>query len=202
MKLYQALFKAKGTPSERFTALKDMIENDTAMQSLVEAMLTDTDNSELAKAFSYMFEPDSENEGKYKIKENASDLDIAVLMSALANADSAGTLLAYNHRSKQNISSNAMIAFSALKGKKPDEIITAWGNLGNTNSLATKMLQEDFSTILGEETTSKLLNGQLNDLGMSYAERMISAYGNEGAGYTDYEYAGLQNKFWVGLMPI
>lgn len=199
VKLYQALFKAKGTPSERFTALKDMIENDTAMQSLVEAMLTDTDNSELAKAFSYMFEPDSENEGKYKIKENASDLDIAVLMSALANADSAGTLLAYNHRSKQNISSNAMIAFSALKGKKPDEIITAWGNLGNTNSLATKMLQEDFSTILGEETTSKLLNGQLNDLGMSYAERMISAYGNEGAGYTDYEYAGLAEQVLGGL---
>lgn len=199
VKLYQALFKAKGTPSERFTALKDMIENDTAMQSLVEAMLTDTDNSELAKAFSYMFEPDSENEGKYKIKENASDLDIAVLMSALANADSSGTLLAYNHRSKQNISSNAMIAFSALKGKKPDEIITAWGNLGNTNSLATKMLQEDFSTILGEETTSKLLNGQLNDLGMSYAERMISAYGNEGAGYTDYEYAGLAEQVLGGL---
>lgn len=199
VKLYQALFKAKGTPSERFTALKDMIENDTAMQSLVEAMLTDTDNSELAKAFSYMFEPDSENEGKYKIKENASDLDIAVLMSALANADSSGTLLAHNHRSKQNISSNAMIAFSALKGKKPDEIITAWGNLGNTNSLATKMLQEDFSTILGEETTSKLLNGQLNDLGMNYAERMISAYGNESAGYTDYEYAGLAEQVLGGL---
>lgn len=199
VKLYQALFKAKGTPSERFTALKDMIENDTAMQSLVEAMLTDTDNSELAKAFSYMFEPDSENEGKYKIKENASDLDIAVLMSALANADSSGTLLAHNHQSKQNISSNAMIVFSALKGKKPDEIITAWGNLGNTNSLATKLLQEDFSTILGEETTSKLLNGHLNDLGMSYAERMISAYGNEGAGYTDYEYAGLAEQVLGGL---
>lgn len=199
VKLYQALFKAKGIPSERFTALKDMIENDTAMQSLVEAMLTDTDNSELAKAFSYMFEPDSENEGKYKIKENASDLDIAVLMSALANADSSGTLLAHNHRSKQNISSNAMIVFSALKGKKPDEIITAWGNLGNTNSLATKLLQEDFSTILGEETTSKLLNGHLNDLGMSYAERMISTYGNEGAGYTDYEYAGLAEQVLGGL---
>lgn len=139
------------------------------------------------------------DEFKYKIKENASDLDIAVLMSALANADSSGTLLAHNHRSKQNISSNAMIAFSALKGKNPDEIITAWGNLGNTNSLATKMLQEDFSTILGEETTSKLLNGQLNDIGMSYAERMISAYGNEGAGYTDYEYAGLAEQVLGGL---
>lgn len=199
VKMYQKLFAAQGTPAERFAALKDMIENDTAMQSLVEAMLTDTDNSELAKAFSYMFEPDSENEGKYKIKENASDLDIAVLMSALANVDSSGTLSSYSHRSKQNISSNAMIAFSALKGKKPDEIITAWGNLGDTNSLATKMLQEDFSTILGEETTAKLLNGQLNDLGMSYAERMISAYGNESAGYMDYEYAGLAEQVLGGL---
>lgn len=61
------------------------------------------------------------------------------------------------------------------------------------------MLRDNFSTILGEETTSKLLNGQLNDLGMSYAERMISAYGNESAGYTDYEYAGLAEQVLGGL---
>lgn len=197
-KMYWKLLAIDGTPAERFGSLMDMINNDSALQPIVEAMISDSDHSELAKAFSYMFKSDSTDGGNYEIKEDLSDLDIAALMVALVNADESGTLSAYNHQSKQVVSSNAMTVLKALR-KNPERISEEWGNLGKGNNIVAEMLRDNFSTILGEETTSKLLNGQLNDLGMSYAERMISAYGNEGAGYTDYEYAGLAEQVLGGL---
>lgn len=197
-KMYWKLLATDGTPAERFGSLMDMINNDSTLQPIVEAMISDSDHSELAKAFSYMFKSDSTDGGNYEIKEDLSDLDIAALMVALANADESGTLSAYNHQSKQVVSSNAMIVLKALR-KNPEKISEEWGNLGKGNSIVAEMLRDNFSTILGEETTSKLLNGHLNDLGMSYAERMISAYGNESAGYTDYEYAGLAEQVLGGL---
>lgn len=197
-KMYWKLLAINGTPAERFGSLMDMINNDSTLQPIVEAMISDLDHSELAKAFSYMFKSDSTDGGNYEIKEDLSDLDIAALMVALANADESGTLSAYNHQSKQVVSSNAMTVLKALR-KNPEKISEEWGNLGKGNNIVAEMLRDNFSTILGEETTSKLLNGQLNDLGMSYAERMISAYGNESAGYTDYEYAGLAEQVLGGL---
>lgn len=197
-KMYWKLLATDGTPAERFGSLMDMINNDSTLQPIVEAMISDSDHSELAKAFSYMFKSDSTDGGNYEIKEDLSDLDIAALMVALANADESGTLSAYNHQSKQVVSSNAMTVLKALR-KNPEKISEEWGNLGKGNNIVAEMLRDNFSTILGEETTSKLLNGQLNDLGMSYAERMISAYGNESAGYTDYEYAGLAEQVLGGL---
>ena len=197
-KMYWKLLAAEGTPAERFGSLMDMISNDSTLQPIVEAMLSDSDHSELAKAFSYMFKSDSAEDGNYEIKEDVSDLDIAALMVALANADESGALAAYNHQSKQVVSSNAMTVLKALR-KNPEKISEEWSNLGKGNSIVAGMLRDNFSTILGEETTNKLLNGQLNDLGMSYAERMISAYGNESAGYTDYEYAGLAEQVLGGL---
>lgn len=197
-KMYWKLLATDGTPAERFGSLMDMINNDSTLQPIVEAMISDSDHSELAKAFSYMFKSDSTDSGNYEIKEDLSDLDIAALMVALANADESGTLPAYNHQSKQVVSSNAMTVLKALR-KNPEKISEEWGNLGKGNNIVAEMLRDNFSTILGEETTSKLLNGQLNDLGMSYAERMISAYGNESAGYTDYEYAGLAEQVLGGL---
>lgn len=197
-KMYWKLLAAEGTPAERFGSLMDMINNDSTLQPIVEAMLSDSDHSELAKAFSYMFKSDSADGGNYEIKEDLSDLDIAALMVALANADESGTLSAYNHQSKQVVSSNAMTVLKALR-KNPEKISEEWSNLGEGNNIVAKMLRDNFSTILGEETTNKLLTGQLNDLGMSYAERMISAYGNESAGYTDYEYAGLAEQILGGL---
>lgn len=197
-KMYWKLLAIDGTPAERFGSLMDMINNDSTLQPIVEAMISDSDHSELAKAFSYMFKSDSTDGGNYEIKEDLSDLDIAALMVALANADESGALSAYNHQSKQVVSSNAMTVLKALR-KNPEKISEEWGNLGKGNNIVAEMLRDNFSTILGEETTSKLLNGQLNDLGMSYAERMISAYGNEGAGYTDYEYAGLAEQVLGGL---
>lgn len=197
-KMYWKLLAIDGTPAERFGSLMDMINNDSTLQPIVEAMISDSDHSELAKAFSYMFKSDSTDGGNYEIKEDLSDLDIAALMVALANADESGALSAYNHQSKQVVSSNAMTVLKALR-KNPERISEEWGNLGKGNNIVAEMLRDNFSTILGEETTSKLLNGQLNDLGMSYAERMISAYGNEGAGYTDYEYAGLAEQVLGGL---
>ena len=197
-KMYWKLLATDGTPAERFGSLMDMINNDKTLQPIVEAMISDSDHSELAKAFSYMFKSDSTDGGNYEIKEDLSDLDIAALMIALANADESGTLPAYNHQSKQVVSLNAMTVLKALR-KNPEKISEEWGNLGKGNNIVAEMLRDNFSTILGEETTSKLLNGQLNDLGMSYAERMISAYGNEGAGYTDYEYAGLAEQVLGGL---
>lgn len=197
-KMYWKLLAAEGTPAERFGSLMDMINNDSTLQPIVEAMLSDSDHFELAKAFSYMFKSDSADGGNYEIKEDLSDLDIAALMVALANADESGTLSAYNHQSKQVVSSNAMTVLKALR-KNPEKISEEWSNLGEGNNIVAKMLRDNFSTILGEETTNKLLTGQLNDLGMSYAERMISAYGNESAGYTDYEYAGLAEQILGGL---
>lgn len=197
-KMYWKLLATDGTPAERFGSLMDMINNDSTLQPIVEAMISDSDHSELAKAFSYMFKSDSTDSGNYEIKEDLSDLDIAALMVALANADESGTLPAYNHQSKQVVSSNAMTVLKALR-KNPEKISEEWGNLGKGNNIVAEMLRDNFSTILGEETTSKLLNGQLNDLGMSYAERMISAYGNESASYTDYEYAGLAEQVLGGL---
>lgn len=197
-KMYWKLLATDGTPAERFGSLMDMINNDRTLQPIVEAMISDSDHSELAKAFSYMFKSDSTDGGNYEIKEDLSDLDIAALMVALANADESGTLSAYNHQSKQVVSSNAMTVLKALR-KNPKRISEEWGNLGKGNNIVAEMLRDNFSTILGEETTSKLLNGHLNDLGMSYAERMISAYGNESAGYTDYEYAGLAEQVLGGL---
>lgn len=197
-KMYWKLLAIDGTPAERFGSLMDMINNDSTLQPIVEAMISDSDHSELAKAFSYMFKSDSTDGGNYEIKEDLSDLDIAALMVALANADESGALSAYNHQSKQVVSSNAMTVLKALR-KNPEKISEEWGNLGKGNNIVAEMLRDNFSTILGEETTSKLLNGQLNDLGMSYAERMISAYGNESAGYTDYEYAGLAEQVLGGL---
>lgn len=197
-KMYWKLLATDGTPAERFGSLMDMINNDSTLQPIVEAMISDSDHSELAKAFSYMFKSDSTDGGNYEIKEDLSDLDIAALMIALANADESGKLSAYNHQSKQVVSSNAMTVLKALR-KNPEKISEEWGNLGKGNNIVAEMLRDNFTTILGEETTSKLLNGQLNDLGMSYAERMISAYGNESAGYTDYEYAGLAEQVLGGL---
>lgn len=197
-KMYWKLLATDGAPAERFGSLMDMINNDSTLQPIVEAMISDSDHSELAKAFSYMFKSDSTDGGNYEIKEDLSDLDIAALMVALANADESGTLSAYNHQSKQVVSSNAMTVLKALR-KNPEKISEEWGNLGKGNNIVAEMLRDNFSTILGEETTSKLLNGQLNDLGMNYSERMISAYGNEGAGYTDYEYAGLAEQVLGGL---
>nr|DAW66663.1 MAG TPA: minor tail protein [Bacteriophage sp.] len=197
-KMYWKLLATDGTPAERFGSLMDMINNDRTLQPIVEAMISDSDHSELAKAFSYMFKSDSTDGGNYEIKEDLSDLDIAALMVALANADESGTLSAYNHQSKQVVSSNAMTVLKALR-KNPEKISEEWGSLGKGNSIVAEMLRDNFSTILGEETTSKLLNGHLNDLGMNYAERMISAYGNESAGYTDYEYAGLAEQVLGGL---
>lgn len=197
-KMYWKLLAAEGTPAERFGSLMDMINNDSTLQPIVEAMLSNSNHSELAKAFSYMFKSDSAEDGNYEIKEDVSDLDIAALMVALANADESGALAAYNHQSKQVVSSNAMTVLKALR-KNPEKISEEWSNLGKGNSIVAGMLRDNFSTILGEETTNKLLNGQLNDLGMSYAERMISAYGNESAGYTDYEYAGLAEQVLGGL---
>lgn len=84
-KMYWKLLAAEGTPAERFGSLMDMINNDSTLQPIVEAMLSDSDHSELAKAFSYMFKSDSADGRNYEIKEDVSDLDIAALMVALAS---------------------------------------------------------------------------------------------------------------------
>ena len=86
--MYWKLLAAEGTPAERFGSLMDMINNDSTLQPIVEAMISDSDHSELAKAFSYMFKSDSTDGGNYEIKEDLSDLDT---MSAEGKANSGVT---------------------------------------------------------------------------------------------------------------